>query len=269
MRRRLGPACGASCALHAALALLVLPVLRETGRVSRPTPSVVQPAHEPLIVWLPKPGQMGGGGGGGKEGTGPPRRVQLPGTDRITVPVAPPPPLEPPRRAVREPNPVESLVIPAANLASLADFVPGAFDAPDSPRTPQIGSGTRGGSGGGSGGGDGPGEGPGLGPGRRGGYGDGDGVGGGVTPPVEIRRGSPQYTVEAIHARVQGSVLVDCVVETSGVCGEVRIRRSPDPAFGLDDEALKAARQWRFRPGTRMGVPVPVRVTIEIAFTIR
>jgi outer membrane biosynthesis protein TonB len=45
--------------------------------------------------------------------------------------------------------------------------------------------------------------------------------------------------------------------------------RSLDPTFGLDQEAIKAARQWRFRPGRLMGEAVPVLVTIELTFTLR
>jgi TonB family protein len=49
----------------------------------------------------------------------------------------------------------------------------------------------------------------------------------------------------------------------------VRIVRSLDSVFGLDNEAMKAVRQWRFSPGTRTGEPVAVLVTIELAFTLR
>jgi outer membrane biosynthesis protein TonB len=45
--------------------------------------------------------------------------------------------------------------------------------------------------------------------------------------------------------------------------------RSLDSTFGLDLEAMKAARNWRFRPGTRLGEPVSVLVTIELTFTLR
>ena len=45
--------------------------------------------------------------------------------------------------------------------------------------------------------------------------------------------------------------------------------KSLDMTFGLDDQAIASAREWRFRPGTRMGEPVPVLVTLEIGFTIR
>ena len=45
--------------------------------------------------------------------------------------------------------------------------------------------------------------------------------------------------------------------------------RSLDSTFGLDQEAVKAARQWRFVPGMRLGEPVAVRITIELTFTLR
>jgi outer membrane biosynthesis protein TonB len=37
----------------------------------------------------------------------------------------------------------------------------------------------------------------------------------------------------------------------------------------LDQAAIDAAAQWRFRPGTRRGQAVPVLVTMEIAFALR
>jgi TonB family protein len=51
--------------------------------------------------------------------------------------------------------------------------------------------------------------------------------------------------------------------------GQVQVVRSLDPTFGLDQEAVKAVRRWRFRPGTRFGQPVPVLVEIELTFTLR
>jgi TonB family protein len=54
-----------------------------------------------------------------------------------------------------------------------------------------------------------------------------------------------------------------------GTVGDVKVTRSLDSVFGLDQEAIKAARQWRFRPGMRMGEPVPVIITIELTFTLR
>ncbi len=49
----------------------------------------------------------------------------------------------------------------------------------------------------------------------------------------------------------------------------MKITRSLDPVFGLDSEAIKAAKQFRFVPGTRFGEPVAVLVSFEIEFTLR
>jgi periplasmic protein TonB len=138
------------------------------------------------------------------------------------------------------------------------------------PSTLSRGPGDGDGSGSGRGSGDGPDIGSGLGPGRDQGTGGGVyRIGNGVTSPVELQRATPRYTTAAMQARVQGAVIVECVVSTSGVCIDARVVRSLDSTYGLDQEAVNAAGQWRFRPGTRQGRPVPVLVTMEITFTLR
>lgn len=54
-----------------------------------------------------------------------------------------------------------------------------------------------------------------------------------------------------------------------GSVGRVSIVKSLDDSFGLDQEAAKAARQWRFAPGTRLGEPVAVVVIIDLEFRLR
>ena len=84
-----------------------------------------------------------------------------------------------------------------------------------------------------------------------------------------LREVRPNYTADAMRAKVQGTVLIEAVVLPDGTVGQVQVVRSLDTVFGLDQEAIKAAKQWRFAPGTRMGQPVPVLVTIELTFTLR
>jgi TonB family protein len=114
---------------------------------------------------------------------------------------------------------------------------------------------------------------PGFGPGDQSGPGaGGDGVfpiGNGVTAPVPLRRPPPAYTAEAMRARLQGVVVLNCVVRPDGRCSDIRVTKSLDMNFGLDRQAIASAREWRFRPGMRMGEPVSVLVTLEIGFTIR
>ena len=89
-----------------------------------------------------------------------------------------------------------------------------------------------------------------------------------VKLPHVIKQVKPQYTVDAMRARVQGTVLLECVVDTDGTVREVRVIRSFDPTYGLDDEAIKAAMGWRFEPGSRNGEPVPVLISIELTFRL-
>jgi protein TonB len=72
-----------------------------------------------------------------------------------------------------------------------------------------------------------------------------------------------------MQARIQGAVLLECVVLSDGTVGDVTVIRSLDGAFGLDQEAVRAAREWRFLPGRRFGEPVPVFVNIELVFALR
>jgi protein TonB len=72
-----------------------------------------------------------------------------------------------------------------------------------------------------------------------------------------------------MRARVQGLVTMQAIVLADGSVGSTRILRSLDPTFGLDEEALRTIKQWRFAPGRRQGRAVPVLVEIEMMFTLR
>jgi TonB family protein len=88
----------------------------------------------------------------------------------------------------------------------------------------------------------------------------------GASTPVLVREAKPTYTPEALRAKISGTVIIECVVQTSGTCDNVRVTKSLDP--GLDREAINALQWWRFQPGQRLGKPVPVLVTIEMTFTL-
>jgi len=90
--------------------------------------------------------------------------------------------------------------------------------------------------------------------------------GNGVTIPKIVREVKPDYTPAALRAKISGSVQLECVVGVDGATHDCRVTRSLDQQFGLDQAALKAAAQWRFEPGARDGVPVPVMVSIELGF---
>jgi protein TonB len=234
------------------LLLLVMSLLPE-----RAYQAVLPDRLSPDIVWLSEPGP-GGGGGGGNKMPDPPKKAELKGREKISVPTPPKPAPEPPKV---EPPP-ETLNIPAQTLAAAIETAPGTLESTQASNTTSTGSG--------SGTGAGPGQGSGLGAGFGGGTGGGAyRPGNGVQLPRPLQEVKPQYTADAMRAKVQGTVLLECVVLPDGSVGSVEVVRSLDSTFGLDQEAVKAAKRWRFAPGTRFGEPVAVLVTIELTFTLR
>lgn len=257
---------GASIVSHILMGIIAFVVMSYVPTVE--TAGIVDTVTAKDIVWLAEPGPGGGGGGGGNNMPEPPKKAELPGKEKITVPVerTPEPKLEPPKE---EPPPLEDLSIPAKTMAAAEQPLPGAIQSENVSTTSQ-GAGTGGGAGTGTGTGIGSGQGSGLGPGFGGGTGGGAyRPGSGVTIPRVLREVKPQYTADAMRAKVQGTVWVECIVMPDGNVGDAKVIRSLDSVFGLDQEALKAARQWKFVPGTRQGEPVPVIITIELTFTLR
>lgn len=265
--QRLGGAAGVSVALHIAGAVLAFLILRFW-----PAPQYAEFVPERLpddLIWLVEEGPGGGGGGGGDNTPEPAKKIELPGTEKVSVPVEVEPEPEP-VTPQEEPEPPQELLIPAVNTAAAPIEAPRGVVAEAPPTATTAGSGSGPGGGTGTGTGTGSGDGAGLGPGNTRGVGGGEyDVGNGVTAPRILRQVKPAYTSEAMRAKVQGEVLLRCVVMPDGTVGKVEVIKSLDSVFGLDQEAIKAARQWRFVPGTRLGEPVAVRVTIALDFTLR
>jgi TonB family protein len=133
--------------------------------------------------------------------------------------------------------------------------------------TPSNGPGSGGGIGSGSGGGVGSGKGGGFGPGEGGGVGGGVyRVGGGVTAPVLLYKKEPEYSEEARKAKYQGTVLLYIEVDPSGKATNIRVQKSL--GLGLDEKAMEAVKQWKFKPGYKDGKPVTVAATIEVNFRL-
>jgi TonB family protein len=96
-----------------------------------------------------------------------------------------------------------------------------------------------------------------------------DGKDPGVTLPKVISEVKPQYTPEALQARIEGRVVMTAVVRTDGTPGDIAITTSLDTEYGLDKQAVTALSQWRFEPGLKDGKHVPVRVDIEMRFRLK
>lgn len=217
----------------------------------------------PYVPQLPHAAkQAGGGGGGGDRSPEPASKGRLP---RFAMEQ-----LAPPQVVIRNPDPklpVEPTVLvppeiklPPINIAQLGDPM-GKLGPPSS------GPGSGGGIGSGSGGGVGSGRGGGVGPGEGGGIGGGVfRVGGGVTAPQLVYRVEPEYTEAARKAKYQGTVVLYAVVGRDGRVRDLRIVRAL--GLGLDEKALDAVRQWKFRPGMKDGQPVDVAASIEVTFRL-
>ena len=92
-------------------------------------------------------------------------------------------------------------------------------------------------------------------------------IGNGVTAPVAVKETRPQYTRAAMKAKLQGQVDLDFVVVRDGTVSEARVVRSLSPE--LDEQALKAIREWSFTPAQLNGRPVAVRCGAQFVFTLR
>lgn len=253
-----------ACALAAVLALAAVSTPQIDTTTTRPAPA---PEKTPIahIVFLPaKPPGGGGGGGGGNRQPGPIRRAEAPGHDRITIRIAKPV-ATPSTIADARPS-LPALVLDAKPLASgVVDQI--GLPTGGVPDSISTGPGSGGGVGTGHGTGIGSGTGPGLGEGSGGGTGGGPyRPGGAVSNPQLLSQVAPTYTADALAHRIQGSVLLELVVTSTGMPSRIRVVRSLDA--GLDARAIDAVAQWRFAPGRLAGTPVDVLVNVIIDFTI-
>jgi periplasmic protein TonB len=91
-------------------------------------------------------------------------------------------------------------------------------------------------------------------------------VGPGVKEPVRVSGAPPEYPLVAREARVQGTVILEAVINDRGRIERVRVLRS-QPL--LDAAAISAVQNWRYTPTLLNGVPVSVLMTITINFTLQ
>ena len=91
-------------------------------------------------------------------------------------------------------------------------------------------------------------------------------VGGNVSAPTIVSRVEPDYTEIARKARISGIVIIEAVIDRQGNVTEARILK-PLP-MGLDQQALAAIKQWKFRPGRLNGQPVPVYYNLTVNFRL-
>jgi len=217
----------------------------------------------PMLPELQAKDIMGGGGGGGNHSIVEASKGKLP--EMSKKPLAPP-------QILKIDNP--KLPVTPSILMPQQIKLPDANNMPNIgiPNSPQValasqGSGSGSGFGSGSGGGIGSGRGNGYGPGEGGGYGGGVyHLGGGVSAPVLIYDPDPEFSDEARRAKYQGVCVVGLIVDAQGNPQNVHVVRPL--GMGLDEKAVEAVRQYKFKPAMLKGRPVPVEINIEVNFRI-
>jgi TonB family protein len=225
-----------------------------------PKPQVAAIDIAPFRPIAPKLQAMGGGGGGGAHEVVQAPKGRLPKISQ--TPVTPPMVLkiDHPKLAV------EPTIKMPQNIQVANNNMPNLGD----PRTSIIGPASNGtgsgaGMGIGDGGGIGSGSGSGYGAGEGGGYGGGlYHVGGGVAPPVLIHSVDAEFSDDARRAKFEGVSVVSLIVDAHGMPQRIRVSRKL--GMGLDEKAIEAVRQYRFKPSMYQGKPVPVEITVEVNF---
>jgi protein TonB len=248
-----GPA--VSVTIHcAAVALLFL------AGANHKLQQAVQSTLDRVILTPYVPATGHGGGGGGKSSPLP--------ASRGALPKFPPRQFTPPAVVIQNTDPklpMEPALVGSAEvrlppLDTLALGDPHGAAGPAS-----DGRGTGGGIGDGVGTGVGIGKGPGAGPGEGGDTGGGlRGFGGAFTAPVVLFQVEPEFSEDARKAKLQGVVMLYAEVDTNGRLRNIRVTRGL--GLGLEEKAIEAVKQWRFRPGTRDGKPVVAPASIEVNF---
>jgi TonB family protein len=262
-----GPSQAIALAVHVGITLLVLFPFYHAFTKAAQTPVVSNQLVTPLDIsdyamkLPPGKDKAGGGGGGGERAPLPPTKGKLPKWSMTQI--------APPMVHTKPESKIEAtllgppdLKIPSPNLDNYGDPLQRLVNGSGGP-----GGGS--GIGTGTGTGIGSGEGGGLGPGAGGGTGGGyfhPGTGG-VGYPSCAYCPDPKYSEEARKAKYQGTVVLQAVITPDGRAIEIQVVKGP--GLGLEEKAVEAVKQWRFKPALGpSGKPVAVVVPIEVTFRL-
>jgi protein TonB len=91
-------------------------------------------------------------------------------------------------------------------------------------------------------------------------------VGGDVKAPIVDNRAQPDYTETARKARIAGVVIVEAIIDKNGNVDDVKVVKGLP--MGLADEAVKAVKKWKFKPGTHNGQAVATIFNLTVNFKL-
>ena len=88
--------------------------------------------------------------------------------------------------------------------------------------------------------------------------------------PEMVKEVPPEYTPDGRVAGIEGRVLLSADVLADGTVGEVQVIRPLDRNhYGLDSEAIKAMKQWLFKPAMKNGEPVSMVIYVDMGFSLK
>jgi protein TonB len=85
-----------------------------------------------------------------------------------------------------------------------------------------------------------------------------------ATAPKVIKAPDPSYSKAALKQHIEGTAVLWVTVDASGLPRDITVARSV--GYGLDEEAIKAVKKWKFKPGTLDAHPVDVQINVEVRF---
>ena len=248
---------GIAVGVHVVLILLAVYISTRVIKVIN-APKVTKEAISfdvpPPLPPVKAPSLKAIGGGGGAHDIAPVTQGRLPKFSPTPI-LAPtqPPKIQP-----------KLTVDPAINVQTNLHMANNNLPNFGLPNAPNVGVNSMGN---GRGGGIGSGNGNGLGPGSGGNTGGGVfSVGGDVSAPVLIYQPDPEFSEEARKAKYQGEVVVSLIVDAAGRPTHLKIVRQL--GMGLDEKALEAVQQYKFRPARKGNTPVPVELNVAVNFQI-
>jgi len=100
---------------------------------------------------------------------------------------------------------------------------------------------------------------------QGGGYGQAGRAPDGAFPKI-VQRVTPDYTTEALDAKLEGSVQLSAIIGIDGTPSDIKVIKGLGK--GLDEKAIECFKKWRFSPAMRNGEPIPMSSQVAIIFQL-
>jgi protein TonB len=236
---------------HVVIILLIALFIASQVKVMAPAKKDITAVTVPPPPIAPKLEQIGGGGG--QHDLAPVSKGRIPDiSQKQLIPPKAPPTVAPKLTVI-------PTVVVQKDLNLANNDMPNLGMPNSSLKGVSLGNGTGSGIGSGNGSGIGPGSGGNTGGGVM-------HIGGGVSKPLVLYQVEPEFSEEARKAKFSGNVEVYLYVDTDGKPSHIRVVRPI--GMGLDEKAVEAVRQYRFKPAMKDGKPIQVDLYVDVNFQI-